>query len=322
MKNRGWGEENTMGDSKKTRLDGLPRRDFLRTLALGVGGALIPVRLSAKDPVRTRKVPSTGEELPVVGMGTWQTFDVGSSRTERQELAVILERFTELGGRVVDSSPMYGSAESVLGDLAAELSLRKKLFLATKVWTSGKRAGIEQMNASFQKLRTEKLDLLQVHNLVDVKTHLATLREWKEQGRVRAIGITHYHSGAYDEIERLLRTETLDFLQINLSLQEREAEKRVLPLARDRGVGVIINRPFAEGALFQRVKGKELPRWAGDFDCHSWGQFFLKWILGNPAVTCVIPATSQLKHLEDNMGAGLGRLPDAATRARMVAQLL
>jgi diketogulonate reductase-like aldo/keto reductase len=310
-----------MALSTKDQLDAIPRRDFLRAMAMGVGAALFPFHVSAKDPVRTRRVPSTGEELPVVGMGTWQTFDVGSSRARRQELAAILSRFVELGGRVVDSSPMYGSSESVLGDLTAELILRKKLFLATKVWTSGKRAGIEQMNASFQKLRTDKLDLLQVHNLIDVKTHLATLREWKEQGRVRTIGITHYHSGAYDEIERLLRTESVDFLQINLSLQEREAEKRILPLARERGVAVIINRPFAEGALFQRVKGKELPEWAREFDCSSWAQFFLKWILGNPAVTCVIPATSKLKHLEDNMGAGLGGLPDAATRNRMVAYL-
>lgn len=306
-----------MGPSKKKLHDGLPRRDFLRAMALGAGAALFPFPVSAKDMMRTRKVPSTGEDLPVVGMGTWQTFDVGSSRAGRAELATILSRFTELGGRVVDSSPMYGSAESVLGDLASELNLRKKLFLATKVWTSGKQAGIDQMNASFRKLRAGRIDLLQVHNLVDVKQHLETLREWKEQGRVGTIGITHYHSGAYDEIERLLRTESLDFLQINLSLLEREAEKRVLPLARERGVAVIINRPFAEGALFQRVKGKELPAWAGEFDCHSWGQFFLKWILANPAVTCVIPATSKLKHLEDNMGAGSGRLPDAATRARM-----
>jgi diketogulonate reductase-like aldo/keto reductase len=213
---------------------------------------------------------------------------------------------------------MYGRAEGVIGDLTNELRLRDKLFLATKVWTSGKQAGIDSMERSLTRLRVERLDLMQVHNLVDVDSQLATMRAWKEEGRIRYVGITHYVDSAFPEVEKILQREKLDFLQINYSIIDRKAEERILPLARERGVAVLINRPFASGDLFGRVRAKPLPEWAAEFDCKSWAQFLLKWILGNEAVTCAIPATGNLKHLEDNMVAGLGKLPDEKARKRMV----
>jgi diketogulonate reductase-like aldo/keto reductase len=213
---------------------------------------------------------------------------------------------------------MYGAAETVVGDLAAELGLHS-LFVATKVWTSGREAGIRQMEQSLQRLRVTRLDLMQIHNLVDWRTHLKTLRVWKETGRVRYIGVTHYTASAYEDMERVMRDGPLDFVQLNYSLAERDAERRLLPLARDRGIAVLVNRPYVEGALFRRVRGRPLPAWAADVDCRSWGQFFLKWILAHPAVTAVIPATSRPEHLDDNMQAGTGALPDAGTRERMAA---
>lgn len=268
-----------------------------------------------------RHIPSDGGPLPAVGLGTWQTFDVGASPAERAPLREVLSRFVALGGRVVDSSPMYGEAEAVLGALAAELGLHPTLFVATKVWTHGREAGVAQMERSRQRLRVDRLDLLQIHNLADWPTHLRTLREWKVAGRVRYIGVTHYTASAYGELERIMRSEPLDFVQLNYSLAEREAENRLLPLAGDRGIAVLVNRPYAEGALFRRVKGRALPPWAAELDCESWGQFFLKWILGHPAVTCVIPATSKVEHLADNMAAGTGALPDPAARSRMAAHV-
>ncbi|MBI3989700.1 MAG: aldo/keto reductase [candidate division NC10 bacterium] len=264
-----------------------------------------------------RSIPSTHEEVPAVGLGTSGTFDVGSRPDERAPLKDVLRRFVEMGGSVVDTSPMYGNAETVIGDLAAELGVQRSLFLATKVWTSGREEGIRQMGRSMDRLRTKRIDLMQVHNLVDWRTHLKTLREWKEAGKIRYLGITHYRIDAFDALERLMRTENLDFVQLNYSVETRDAEKRLLPLAADTGTAVLVNRPFEDGALFQKVRGKPLPPWAAEFECESWGQFFLKYILSHPAVTCVIPATSNPKHLVDNMRAGLGRLPDAMTRRRM-----
>lgn len=271
----------------------------------------------ARDALIERAIPASGERLPVIGLGTWQTFDVGAQAAARAPLREVLAEFARLGGRVVDSSPMYGRAEGVVGDLAAELGLHDRLFLATKVWTRGREEGIRQMEQSLARLRVARLDLLQVHNLVDWRTHLATLRDWKERGRVRYIGVTHYTESAYDELERVLRTEPLDFVQLNYSVVERAAERRLLPLALERGVAVIVNRPFAEGALFRRVRGRRLPAWADEFDCRSWAQFFLKFIVSHPATTCAIPATSRLEHLVDNLQAGRGRLPDAAARSRI-----
>jgi diketogulonate reductase-like aldo/keto reductase len=265
-----------------------------------------------------RAIPSSGEQLPVIGLGSWQVFDVGPAADERRPLEEVLSRFVALGGRVVDSSPMYGRAEQVIGDLAAKLGLHSALFFATKVWTTGKEEGVASMERSFARLQTKKLDLMQVHNLVDARTHLATLRSWQEEGRIRYIGITHYAASAYSEVAKLLRNEKIDFLQINYSLGEPEAEKEILPLARDRGVAVLVNRPFGGGDLFSRVRQKPLPEWATEFDCRSWAQFLLKWIVSHPAVTCAIPATANVHHLEDNMHAATGRLPDARQRARMV----
>lgn len=266
-----------------------------------------------------RSIPSTGEPIPAVGLGTWRAFDPGGSAAARAPLRDVLERFVALGGRVIDSSPMYGAAESVVGDLAVDLGLTDRLFVATKVWTTGRDAGIAQMEQSLRRLRVGWLDLMQVHNLVDWRTHLATLRSWKEAGRVRYLGVTHYTSSAHDELERVLRREPLDFVQVNYSLGEPEAGRRLLPLARERGIAVLVNRPFGGGGLFQRVRARALPPWAAELDCQSWAQVFLKWILADPAITCVIPATSQPPHLVDNMAAGRGRLPDAAMRERMSA---
>lgn len=303
----------------------ISRRQAARLMSATAAGLLVPNLVSyAQKPANEklgmlgRTLPSSGEKIPVIGLGTWEAFDVGDSAAERQPLEEVLSRFVKLGGKVIDSSPMYGRAEEVIGDLAAKFGLRDALFLATKVWTRGKQAGIDSMERSMTRLKTKHIDLMQVHNLVDLDTQLATLRDWKEQGRIRYLGITHSNSSAHAEVEKILRREKLDFLQINYSLMERETEERILPLAQDRGVAVIINRPFGGGNLFGRVRAKPLPDWAADFDCKSWAQFLLKWIIANPAVTCAIPATSNPRHLEDNMQAGVGRLPEAKTRQRMV----
>ena len=265
----------------------------------------------------TRTIPSSGEKLPVIGLGTWQAFDVDLGGNIRRELENVLSQFVKLGGRMIDSSPMYGRAEDVIGQLTSALGIRDKVFLATKVWTEGKQSGIQSMERSMALLRTKRIDLMQVHNLVDVNTQLATLREWKQQGRIRYTGITHYESGALSEIEKLMRNQKFDFVQINYSLMEPEAEQRVLPLAQERGIAVIANRPFGSGDLFSKVRSKPLPDWAAEFDCRSWAQFFLKWIVANPAITCAIPATNKPRHMEDNMQAGIGRLPDAKSRRQM-----
>jgi diketogulonate reductase-like aldo/keto reductase len=212
---------------------------------------------------------------------------------------------------------MYGSSETVAGDLVAELGLRERLFIATKVWTSGREDGIAQMETSFRRLRVKVMDLMQVHNLVDVATHTKTLQQWKAEGRVRYIGITHYTASAYSEVERWLKTGHYDFVQINYSLGEREAEKRLLPLAAEKQVRVIINRPFAEGALFRKARGKTLPPWAAELGIASWAQYFLKWIVSHPAITVAIPGTGRPDHMKDNLAAGNGPMPDAAARKKM-----
>lgn len=302
----------------------MQRRKSLGYLAaMGASPWLTPLHsmVAAQALVMKRKIPSSGEMLPIVGVGTWQTFDVGTSPSERSPLKEVLKTLLEKGGTVIDSSPMYGRSEGVVGELSTELGINEKLFVATKVWTSGRQSGIDQMNRSFSLLRRKTIDLMQIHNLVDWRTHLATLRPWKEDGKIRYLGITHYTESSYDNVEQILKTEKLDFLQINYSIVSRQVEERILPLAQDKGVAVIINQPYEGGTLFRSVRGKELPGYAKEFDCTSWGQFFLKFILGHPAVTCVIPGTDNPRHMIDNMGAGLGKLPDQEMRKKMIGEV-
>ena len=314
------------------------RRDALRIIGTGVvslaaatscspGGTTSgmsegagPASPLPSTPILTRRIPSSGEMVPVIGLGTWQTFDVGAAAAERQPLEEVLGAFAEMGGKLIDSSPMYGNSEGVVGDLTAKLSLRQKLFIATKVWTEGKAAGTNQMEDSMRKLRADPIDLMQVHNLVDVGTHLDTLTEWKRKGRARYVGVTHYTASSHDAVADVISSRTVDFIQINYSVGEREAERRLLPLAMERGVAVIANRPFAGGDLFSRLRGKALPVWAAEIDCESWAQVLLKFVVSHPAITCAIPATSKVTHLRDNMKAGYGRLPDKELRTRIVRE--
>ena len=297
----------------------ISRRTMLKLMAAGAAGAVVRPADAIAGAQLMRAIPKTGEMLPAIGLGTYQTFDVASSEGQRAPIREVLQRFVELGGKLVDSSPMYGRAEQVIGDLVADLNIQSALFYATKVWTEGEQDGIEQMERSLERFRTSRIDLMQVHNLVDWRTHLGTLRHWKDDGKIRYLGVTHYTVGAYDDLERLIKTQDLDFVQFNYSLDTREAERRLLPVCAEYGVAVLVNRPFEHAGLFGKVRGKPLPPWATEFDCASWAQFFLKYILAHPAVTCVIPATSKPKHLVDNMQAGLGRLPDTATRRKMAA---
>lgn len=269
-----------------------------------------------------RRVPSSNEKIPVIGLGTWQTFDVGNSNAEREPLKEVLKILVEHGGSVIDSSPMYGRSEKVVGDLTAELQIKEKIFAATKVWTTGKEEGINQMNSSLKLMQVNPMDLMQIHNLVDWKTQLKTLRKWKEEKKIRYIGITHYHKGGYAELEKIIRNEPIDFVQINYNIAVQDASERILPLAKDKGVAVLINRPFEGGSLFRIVKNKTLPVWANEFDAKTWGQFFLKFILANSAVTCVIPGTSKAKHMLDNVKAGFGKLPTIEHQRQMVKLIL
>jgi diketogulonate reductase-like aldo/keto reductase len=302
------------------------RREALRRIGTVGAAATLPVstRSSAQvnpTSILTRTIPSSGEALPVIGLGTWQTFDVGSSSAEREPLVEVLETFAGRGGRVIDSSPMYGRSEEVAGDLAAKLAPKAKLFIATKVWTSGKEEGIRQMEDSMRKLRVKAIDLMQVHNLLDVDTHLDTLERWKRDGRVRYLGVTHYTAGGAEEVARVIERRKVDFVQINYSVAERAAEKRLLPLARDRGVAVIANRPFAGGDMFRRLRGKPVPGWARDIDCESWAQLMLKFVVSHPAITCAIPASAKAEHTRDNMQGGYGRMPDAKIREAIAAEI-
>jgi aryl-alcohol dehydrogenase-like predicted oxidoreductase len=265
----------------------------------------------------TRKIHATGEALPVIGLGTWQTFDIGDDARELAQRREVLEILFAAGGKVIDSSPMYGRAEAITGQLLRAMGAREKAFVATKVWTTGEAAGIAQMTASSEKMAAPIIDLMQIHNLVDWRTHLKTLRAWKEQGRVRYIGITHYTTSAFGELEAILKAEPMDFVQLPYSLDVRDAERRIVPLARERGVGIIPNRPYGGGGMFGKVKGKPLPDWAGEIDAASYGQIFLKYLIGEPALACVIPGTARPDHMRDNVAAGHGRLPDATMRRRI-----
>jgi diketogulonate reductase-like aldo/keto reductase len=297
------------------------RRDVLGTIAGAASAALLKsggLMAAGAETMIARPIPSSGEAVPVIGLGTWQVFDVGPGDPARRKLADVLRMLIAAGGRMIDTSPMYGRAEAVTGDLVVEAGLRPRVFLATKVWTSGREQGIAQMRRSAELLRSPVLDLIQIHNLLDWRTHLATLRRMKTDGQVRYIGITHYTTGSLPELARILETETgIDFVQCGYSLESRGAETRLLPVAAERGVAVIVNQPFETGGMFRKVRGRKLPEWAAEFDCASWAQLFLKYLIADPAVTCVIPATAKPDHMEDNLKAGFSRLPDAAQRGHI-----
>lgn len=301
----------------------LSRRDMLKIGAGASAAVALGVRPGfGRGPRRpmaliTRPIPSSGEKIPVVGIGTARRYDVGASAAERDPLRETLAVFRELGGTLIDTAPSYGNAEVVVGDLVAELGIRDELFFATKVRKEGTEAGQAEIASSFERLRTDRFDLLQVHNLVDTETQLATLREMKAGGRIRYVGITTSSSRQYEEFAAVMRREELDFIQVNYSLDSRGAADEILPLAADRGVAVLVNVPFGRGRMFEAVGELPLPDWTAEFDCGSWGQFFLKYIVGHPAVTCVIPGTAKRQYAADNMGAAMGRLPDAAMRKKM-----
>jgi diketogulonate reductase-like aldo/keto reductase len=292
------------------------RRDLIK---LGAAAGLLPsLALAEEASMITRPIPVSGEALPVVGLGTWQVFDVESTPEEIALRRQIVQQLTDAGGRLIDTSPMYNRSEKVVGDVIESGVERSSLFLATKVWTDGKAAGVRQMEQSAELMKTDVIDLMQVHNRRDLDVHMPTIREWQQKARIRYNGVTDYRESVHDEMETVMKRHKPDFIQINYSLGERGADDRVLPLAQDLGIAVLVNRPFMSGRLFQAVRDRELPDWAHEF-ADSWGQFFLKFIISHPAVTCVIPATSQMRHMADNLGAGFGRLPDAATRERMLS---
>jgi aryl-alcohol dehydrogenase-like predicted oxidoreductase len=266
-----------------------------------------------------RPIPSSGEQLPVIGCGTYVGFDIATNSDKLRALADVVRTLRDAGGKVFDSSPMYGRAEAVLGELLAGARDSERTFVATKVWTRGRQAGITQMERSFALLKAKRIDLMQVHNLVDSETHLATLRRWKQEDRIRYLGVTHYTASAYDELEAVMRKEKLDFVQLNYSLDDRGAERKLLPLAADRGIAVLVNLPFGGGALLRRLGNLPLPDWAGEIGCGSWAQILLKFVLSQPAVTCVIPGTGNPAHMADNCRAGSGMLPDGALRKRIIA---
>jgi len=309
----------------------ISRKSFLQ-LGTGLAGSLVldPFRNDfnssamgntskiVRGDLILRRIPSSGEKLPAIGMGTWLTFDAGNSETRRKDLTEVLRIFNKNGGKLIDSSPMYGSSEKVAGDLMTDLKIRKDTFIATKVWTTGEADGITQMQQSIQKMQAGIMDLMQVHNLVDAHVHLPTLQKWKAEGKVRYIGITHYQVSAYPALMDLIKKERLDFVQFNYNIRVREAEKRLLPFCMDNGVAVINNRPLDGGDLFSRTTGKSVPAWAWDYDIQNWAQYFLKYIISHPAVTCAIPATSKPAHMEENINAAYGRLPDEGTRKKMV----
>ena len=297
------------------------RRDFLKS-GIAAGAALaLPAKalFGQSTALLQKKIPSSGESIPVVGIGTARRYEEIQTTAEKAPLRETIQRFNELGGKVIDSSPSYGTAEAVVGELVDQLKTRDSLFLATKVSLrdSGRAAGIKQIEQSFKRLRTDKIDLLAVHNLRDTETQLGTIREMKQAGRVRYVGITTSFENQYREFEQTIRKETLDFIQVDYALDNRNAGERIIPLAGDRGMAVMINLPFGRGRLFNAVQGKKLPEWAAEIDCSTWAQFFLKYIVSHPAVTCAVPGMAKPEYVSDNLGAARGRLPDAAMRRRM-----
>lgn len=305
------------------------RRQFLSRV-LGLAGIASMPQLSmlqkanagddtdVKTSAIMKPIPKSQEKLPVIGMGSHRTYDVEGEPEQLENLTNVLSAFFSNGGALIDSSPMYGNAEKILGDVLARLSNKQHLFAATKVWTDGKQDGIDQMLRSMQRMRVKRMDLMQIHNLRDWGTHLQTLKAWKAQGKIRYIGITTSHGRDHDELISILKKEPFDFVQFSYNVLNREVERYLLPLAQDKGIATLINRPFQKGYLFRLSKGKALPDWASQCDCDSWAQVFLKFVVSHPAVNCAIPATSKVKHMQDNMRAGFGRLPDAELRKTMI----
>ncbi|MEQ8684567.1 MAG: aldo/keto reductase [Imperialibacter sp.] len=296
----------------------MTRESFLKISLLTAAGLYpTPGLVSAfGNQILMKTIPSTGEQIPAIGMGSWLTFNVGESESERYPMRNVLKEFVNQGGRIIDSSPMYGRSEQVIGELAAELEVTDKLWVATKVWTQGKVAGKGQIENSLGYFRKWP-SVLQVHNLVDLNTHLETLRSLKEEGKLKYVGVTHYLDHAHKQLAEIIKKEKLDFIQINLSIRSNAAEDYLLPLAADHGVAVIINQPFETGDLFNYIQGVSLPDWAKEYGINSWAEYFLKYIISNPAVTCTIPATTQVAHVKENMAACYGELPDQATRIKM-----
>ena len=295
------------------------RRTVLKIL--GVSGLAPPMGLQAvdiKNNMARRIIPSTGELLPVIGLGTSRVFDTDLNERSLNPRKEIVKALLDHGGSLIDTSPMYGKAEEVTGKIAQDLKVNDQLFLATKVWIEGKEAGEIQMKESSKKLNKAVIDLMQIHNLLDWQTHIKTLYDWKEQGKINYIGISHFRSNAFSQIEKIITKERIDFAQFNYSLQEREAEKRLLPLCKERGVATLINRPFMRGKLFKAVARKKLPNWAYEYNINTWSQFFLKFILANPGVTTIIPATSDPSHMVDNLNGGIGLIPEMGLQKRMV----
>lgn len=304
----------------------LNRRHFIESsvaaaATAAVATAALPaaagVALSGEGLIR-RRIPSSGEMLPVIGLGTSGPFEVGVDARDREPLAAVLSGFFEGGATVIDTSPMYSSAESVLGELLKP-EMQSRAFIATKVWTRGAREGVTQMTRSMELLRRKKVELMQVHNLLDLDVHLPTLRRWKEEGRIRYLGITHYTVESHARLAEIIEREPIDFVQFNYSATTTAAEARLLPLCADKGVAVLVNRAFDDGKIFSRLKDRPLPAWAADIACTSWAQLLLKFVISHPAVTCVIPATGKLRNLQDNLAAGRGPLPDAEQRKAIVA---
>jgi diketogulonate reductase-like aldo/keto reductase len=287
-------------------------------LAATGAASAVPNAVAAAGPILTRAIPTTGERIPAIGMGTWITFNVGRDRQRRDQRTKVMQAFFDLGGGMIDSSPMYGSSEDVIGYGLKRIANKKALFSATKVWTVLRALGVRQMNASRELWGVERFDLMQIHNMLDWDAHIDTLKDWKAQGRIRYIGMTTSHGERHDAMAKVMAAQPLDFVQFTYNILDREAERRLLPLAAERRLAVIVNRPFRQGALIDAVKRHKLPPWASEIDCANWAQFLLKFIVSHPAVTCAIPATSRVDHMHENMGALHGRLPDQAMRRRMI----
>ncbi len=295
----------------------LSRRDFIALSSLSLLPSLSTASIMNQSMLK-RVIPSSGEEMPVIGLGTSRVFDIEPTKNELNIRKEILDIFYKNGGRLIDTSPMYGMSEEIIGITAKKYIEKNRFFLATKVWTEGRENGMRQIEESFQKMRTNKISLIQVHNLLDWKTQIKTLRSLKDEGRIDYIGITHYKSNAFNEMIKIMKTEKIDFAQFNYSLGEREAEKNILPFCKDNGIATLINRPFMRGRLFREAQEKKLPSWVSDYDIDSWGQLFLKYIISHDAVTNIIPATSKSKNMLDNTRAGMGKMLDAGAKRRML----